>query len=158
MLTNTGTVTPVVRVVGAPVSATLNAVPLTPVAASSSSTTSPWVATNAYAQDGKWWMSSVNSNSPEWIMYDFAAPVYIASVYAHCGLGRHGGGNLIQASTNGTNWVTIHAFVADNWTYQSTGQTYVSIITPPGAFRYVRLYSAPSPYCLYDRIQYTGVK
>ena len=26
------------------------------------------------------------------------------------------------------------------------------------AYRYIRLYSDPSPYCLYDFIQYVGVK
>ncbi len=129
---------------------------LAPNSVSASTVTQPWIASNVLVEDGRWWMSAVNSNSPEWLLFDFGAAVTLTFVVARCGLGRHGAGNRIQGSTDGRTWVDLHAFVATGWNYQSTGQTYTSAIQASGAYRYVRLYSDPSPYCLYDFVQFQG--
>jgi hypothetical protein len=153
-----GIVTPVVRAVTSTgEQVTVNALKVTPSTVTASSFVEPWQPSNVLVNDGVWWHSAVNSSNAEWVNFDFQTPVVVSSVYARCGLGRNGLNNKIQGSSNNVDWVDIHTFSSSNWTY-GTNQTYTSFISASNAFRYVRLFSDPSPYCLYDFIQYTGVQ
>lgn len=161
VITNLNTMTPVLRANVGPDQYVINSSLLTPVATSSSSVTSPWNPDNALVLDGAWWMSGVDTGNEEWIKYDFGTPVLVTGIYASFGNGRNGAGNKIQGSTDDSVWVDIHTFDFSKFIYNANGnsqQTYNNYISSDAAYRYIRLYSAPSPYCLYDFIQYTGVK
>lgn len=103
----------------------------------------------------------VDTSNPEWIRYDFGTPALISGIYASFGNGRNGAGNKIQGSSDASTWTDIHVVDAAKYVYNINGdsqQTYSNYINAPAAYRYIRLYSEPSPYCLYDFIQYIGVK
>ena len=139
----------------------LNSVLLTPSSASASSVSGAWVATNALVRDGTWWMSGVDTNNEEWLQYDFGSPVLISGIYAAFTNGRNGANNKIQGSTDGTTWTDLHTFDGSKFVYNINGdnqQTYANTIAASAAYRYIRLYSAASPYCMYDFVQYSGVK
>lgn len=156
-----GTVLPVVRLTANAQSAVLNASVLTPTGALiASSQTGGWDPDNVLVKDGQWWMSGTDTGNPEWVEFDFGTPVLIASVYAACGNGRSGSANKLQASDNGSTWVDIHTFDASKRVYSATDglQHYRNTVEVGQAYRYIRLYSGPSPYCLYDFVQFTGVQ
>jgi hypothetical protein len=140
----------------------INAIPLIPTTATASSTSSPHIASNALTREGNWWMSGVDTNNAEWICYDFVSPVLITAIYSSCGNGRYGGGNKIQGSSNNSSWTDLHSFDYSKMVYNINGdsqQVYRNAIdTSNTAYRYIRLYSTASPYCLYDFIQYLGIR
>lgn len=161
VVTNLNTITPVLRATVGANSYIINATLLTPSSATASSNSPSWTADKALVKDSSWWMSAVDSGNPEWIRYDFGSPVLVTGVYASFGNGRNGAGNKIQGSTDGTTWVDIHTVDASKFIYNANGdnqQTYSNYINASATYRYIRYYSAPSPYCLYDYIQYSGLK
>jgi len=161
IITNLGTITPAIKVVGSDgSSAIVNGGIVSPSGTTASSFSAPWVSDNALVQDGQWWLSAIDSNNPEWIQYDFGVPLLLTGVYAVCANGRNGAGNKLQGSTDGNTWIDIHTFDGTKWTYIPDGNlsAYSNYVDIDTAYRYIRLYSDPSPYCCYDFIQYIGLK
>jgi hypothetical protein len=161
VIVNLNTMIPIIKTTVGENSYILNASLLTPVSTSSSSVTGAWNPVNALVRDASWWMSGTDTGNEEWIKYDFGTPVLITGIYASFGNGRNGASNKIQGSTNNSTWVDIHTVDASKFAYNLNGdgqQTYSNYINTDTTYRYIRLYSAASPYCLYDFIQYIGVK
>lgn len=161
VVTSLNTMMPVLKATVGSTSFVLNARFLTPNSVTSSSITGSWNPENTLVRDGAWWMSGVDTGNPEWLQYDFGTPVLISSVYSSFGNGRHGSANKIQGSLDGSSWIDIHTVDASKFSYNlnGDGQTvYRNAIDSDTAYRYIRYYSGPSPYCLYDFIQYSGVQ
>jgi len=161
VVTNLNTMSPILKVTVAGGDFVINGLPLTPVSATASSVTGAWNPTEAMIKDGKWWMSGIDTNNQEWLRYDFGSSVVVTSVYASFGNGRRGANVKFQGSVDDSTWVDIHTMDASKIVYNANGdsqQTYCNAVTTLGSYRYIRLLSAASPYCLYDYIRYMGVQ
>jgi hypothetical protein len=125
--------------------------------ASTSSAQTPWESNNTLLLDEKWWMSAIDSGNAEWVEYDFNSKVLLSSVYASCTIGRNGTAVKIKASNNRSNWVDIHIFDTSKWITGSDKMTYQNSIIVNTVYQYVRFYSEPTSYCMYDYIKYFGI-
>jgi len=157
-----GTIVPAIQVSGSDsTQAIINGAMITPGASgvTGSSYTDSYVPQNVLINNDQAWLSAIDSNNPEWVEYDFGSPRLFTGIYAVCSNGRFGAGNKIQASNDNVTWTDIHIF-DDNWTYDSLNNTqiYTNYINDINTYRYVRLYSEPSPYCMYYYIQYIGLQ
>jgi hypothetical protein len=154
VVTTYGTINPCIVVTGSDeTSAIINSLEITPSSVTSSSGSNP---ENTLTRNNIYWMSLTDTGNPEWVRYDLGSAYLITGVFAVCGNGREGVNPKIQGSNDDSNWTTIHLFDSGKWVY-STQQVYSNSITPTIPYRYVRLHSDQSPYCLYDYIQYIGV-
>jgi hypothetical protein len=157
-ISNLGTFSPIIKAIASDgTSGILNALPLDIISASTSSSQTAWATNNTLTLDGTWWMSSIDSGNPEWVEYDFNSKVLLASVYASCTNGRNGNGVKIQASVDQSNWIDIHVFDSSKWIIGIDQMTYQNSIIVQSAYKYIRLYSDPTSYCMYDYIKYFGV-
>lgn len=137
---------------------TLNTNVLQPISAWASSVSGPWVASNIFIKDDTWWMSEIDSGNDEWVAVDFGSKVLLSSIYCSAGSNHNGGSNKIQVSIDSSNWSDIHIIYESKWQINSNNQTYQNVISTSNAYQYARLISTVSSYCLYDFIQYYGIK
>jgi hypothetical protein len=162
VITNLNTVTPIIQAISGDNVYVINASTITPVSTDASSVTGEWDSDNALDLNGEWWMSDTNTDSEEWIKYDFGASVFITGIFASFANGRWGSNTVIQGSCDSLEWEDIHTidksiFMSNvNDTNQQTYSSYISGCTK--SYRYIRLISDPCLYCQYDFIQYIGVK
>jgi hypothetical protein len=133
---------------------------LVPMAAFASSSASGDPA-NVIDPDLAWWISAIDSGNPEWLEYDLGDPAYISAVEVYVGDGRQGGGESLQGSDDAVTWTTIAtlddaAFVLDAAPWDGWA-SYSGMVQATVPYRFVRLYSAPSPYLFYSWMGLRGV-
>ena len=150
-------------------SVVLNTYPLKPVSTSASSVTEPWVSDNLvnptlYYDTPSWWMSLVNTNNPEWIMFDFGKCVLVTCVHLSCNNGRTGSSPKLQGSNDLTVWNDLIDLPHSEWQYLYIQPNPNNLIKLSKCvdlnnvtYRYVRLHSDPTVYCCYDHIQFYGL-
>lgn len=138
----------------------INGTPQNPTAITASSFVQPWVPSNTLTADSQWWVSESDTGNPEWLTYDFGPnKIYLTSVYLLSGNGRGGTNIRLQGSNDENIWTELDP-LSNTWRFinatslmEYTGQ--ITGITD--TYRYIRLYSDPTSYCLYDYVQYYGI-
>ncbi len=105
------------------------------------------------------WHSNINTGTPEWAKYDMGSPVLFTNMFCTFANGREGVSPRIEVSNDDQNWVTIHSFNPVNYSpiTPENYRNYQATFNVSSTYRYVRLYSEPSPYCNYAYFQFFGL-
>jgi hypothetical protein len=142
-------------------------VPLTPKLATASSTNREgapvdyYRPANAMNPDKAAWMSSVSTGKPEWLQYDYGAgvKVKVSAVRAYLTYGRSA--STFQGSNDGATWVTFGSWYEGKMTDHGAPSGEASYAdgfsASPEGYRYIRIYSPPTPYLYYSWLQFYGV-
>lgn len=134
----------------------VDVVQLTPVLASASSILDGSSPAQALWSDQAGWMSEIDSGNPEWLRYDFGAAVVLTRVRAYM---VDGVSPMIQGSNDGETWTDIQALGEGSTFAAGPWRLYASVdaaISTTSAYRYVRMYSEPTPFLYYAWLAFDG--
>jgi hypothetical protein len=108
----------------------------------------------------KWWISDLDTESDEGVTFIYEQPVLPTFLYMSYANGRIGSNIVLQGSNNGTDWTTLHT-VDDNLQIYANDDPNTPFYAQPivgnvGTYVQLRLWSQPSPYCMWYHVSIHG--
>jgi hypothetical protein len=107
-----------------------------------------------------YWISDVDTESEEGLTFTYTQPVLPTFLYMSYANGRIGANIVLQGSNNGTTWTTLHT-VDDSLQRYATDDPQTPFYAQPlvgnvNTYTKLRLWSEPSPYCMWYHVSIHG--